>query len=197
MVYGDRSSYSEIAIRPFVETAANSMLIFLDTEFTDLHWQAKLISIGLIAENGRTFYAELLDTYQREDCNAFVCEVVLPLLEGNEVQLTWLALALRLGNWIESFEEPVTLATDIQDWDYSWIQKLFSTPETWPANLASKPTILVFDADVGEKFNNAQEEAFATGLRRHHALDDAKANRIGWIATGLNDGGGNVAAFRK
>lgn len=65
---------------------------------------------------------------------------------------------------------------------------IFSTPETWPANLACNPTILLFDADVGEKFNAAQEEAFAAGLRRHHALDDAKANRIGWIATGIADG---------
>lgn len=168
------------------------MLIFFDTEFTDLHWQAKLISIGLIAENGQTFYAELNDTYQRKDCNAFVCEVVLPLLDGNEVQLTWPALALRLGNWIESFEQPITLATDIQDWDWSWIQKLFPSPGTWPANLACKPAILVFDADVGERFNVAQEEAFAAGLRRHHALDDAKANRIGWIATGIEDGCGSA-----
>lgn len=38
------------------------MLIFFDTEFTDLHWQAKLISIGLVAEDGRTFYADLTFT---------------------------------------------------------------------------------------------------------------------------------------
>ena len=41
------------------------------TEFTDLHWQAKLVSIGLVAEDGRTFYAELSDTYQVADCSAF------------------------------------------------------------------------------------------------------------------------------
>lgn len=35
-----------------------------------------------------------------------------------------------------------------------------------------------------DAFNEAVEEAFANGLRRHHALDDAKANRLGWIAAG-------------
>lgn len=32
------------------------------------------------------------------------------------------------------------------------------------------------------EFNLAVEQAFATGLRRHHALDDAKANRLGRLA---------------
>ena len=37
------------------------MKIFFDTEFTGLHKNTTLISIGLIAENGKTFYAELTD----------------------------------------------------------------------------------------------------------------------------------------
>lgn len=37
------------------------MKIFFDTEFTGLHQKTTLISIGLVAENGHTFYAELTD----------------------------------------------------------------------------------------------------------------------------------------
>lgn len=37
------------------------MKIFFDTEFTGLHKDTTLISIGLISEDGRTFYAELND----------------------------------------------------------------------------------------------------------------------------------------
>jgi uncharacterized protein YprB with RNaseH-like and TPR domain len=33
--------------------------LFLDTEFTGLHQNTTLISIGLIADTGDTFYAEL------------------------------------------------------------------------------------------------------------------------------------------
>ena len=35
------------------------MNIFFDTEFTGLRKDTTLISIGMIAENGKTFYAEL------------------------------------------------------------------------------------------------------------------------------------------
>ena len=37
------------------------MRIFFDTEFTGLHQNTTLISIGCIDENGRTFYAESTD----------------------------------------------------------------------------------------------------------------------------------------
>ena len=37
------------------------MNIYFDTEFTGLHKNTTLISIGLIDENGRTFYAEFTD----------------------------------------------------------------------------------------------------------------------------------------
>ena len=40
------------------------MKIFFDTEFTGLHKDTTLISIGLIAEDRRCFYAELTD-YKR------------------------------------------------------------------------------------------------------------------------------------
>ena len=170
------------------------MLIFFDTEFTDLHWEAKLISVGLVAEDGREFYAELSDTYQIADCGDFTREVVLPLLEGGEAWLTLPGLSLRLGNWLEDFEQPVTLATDSIEWDWPWIKMIFSNPMTWPTNLNHSPEELLFDADVGESFNDAVELAFIGGLRRHHALDDAKANRLGWLAVEMKK---NADSFAK
>jgi hypothetical protein len=160
------------------------MLIFFDTEFTDLHWQAKLISIGLVAEDGRTFYAELSDTYQVADRNDFVREVVLPLLDGDESRMALPALSLRLGNWLEDFGEPVTLATDSPSWDWPWIRKIFHIEGTWPANVAPTPLLLTMNyLNDYDRFVDAVEMAFRS-LRRHHALDDAKANRLGWIAAG-------------
>lgn len=43
--------------------------VFFDTEFTGLHQNTTLISIGIISEDGRTFYAELndYDTNQVDD----------------------------------------------------------------------------------------------------------------------------------
>ena len=41
------------------------MKLFFDTEFTGLHKNTTLVSIGIIAENGMTFYAEFTD-YDKE-----------------------------------------------------------------------------------------------------------------------------------
>ena len=51
------------------------MLVFLDTEFTKFN-RPDLISIALVSEDGREFYAERTD-YRRDECTAFVCETVL------------------------------------------------------------------------------------------------------------------------
>lgn len=162
--------------------------VFFDTEFTDLGIDPRLISIGLVFEDGtREFYAELTDTWRPEHCsrNPFVPEAVLPLLEGGAAQMTMAELTLRLGNWLEDFERPVQLATDSLSWDWPWIHEIFEIPETWPPNLDGKPVLLTMNyLNDYDKFNEAVERAFAAGLRRHHALDDAKANRLGWIAAG-------------
>jgi hypothetical protein len=158
------------------------MLLFFDTEFTDLCIDPRLVSIGLISEDGREFYAELSDTYRLDDVGTFAREAVLPKLQGGDALQSMSELTVRLGNWIEGFNQPVKLATDSLSWDWPWIQEIFDTPGTWPENLDGRPEILLFDADKGERFNLAVEIAFAEGLRRHHSLDDAKANHRGWLA---------------
>lgn len=165
------------------------MIIFFDTEFSELGIDPRLVSIGLIAEDGvRAFYAELSDTYQPKDCSAFTQEAVLPLLEGGDVLMTMDNLTLRLGNWIASFEQPVRLATDSLSWDWPWIQEIFYMPDTWPANLDGKPVSL-YEMIDSQFFERAVEQAYQSHephLLRHHALDDAKANRLAWLSTGGN-----------
>ena len=155
------------------------MLIFFDTEFTSLHVKSKLISIGLIAEGGQEFYAEITDTYLKAHCSDWVKDNVLPLLDAPEAQrMTRDETALQLRAWLEGFGQPIILACDSLECDWRWIQKLFPTSEKWPTNLAREPEILKFTFD--EVFSEAVADAFKQGLRRHHALDDAKANRFGW-----------------
>ena len=165
--------------------SAQIMLIFFDTEFSGLILDPKLISIGMIAEDGeRTFYAELSDTYQVSACEPFVHEAVLPHLQGGEALMTMDELTLRLGNWIEDFNQPVQLVTDSLSWDWPWIQELFYLPGTWPKNLDGKPVQLYEMAD-SPFLERAVEEAYQTHiprLCRHHALDDARANRLAWLA---------------
>lgn len=183
---------------------SKGLLIFFDCEFTELSIDSRLISIGLVSENGnREFYAELSETYQSPDCSGFVREAVLPQLQGGDALMTMRELSLRLVDWLIAFGEPVQLATDSLQWDWPWIEKIFAeagaylldqTP-AWqdiknsphslaaiarPANVDGRPYIL----QQSEAFNLSIEQAFESGLlRRHHALDDAKANRIAWQET--------------
>ena len=161
--------------------------VFMDTEFTN--WSPRversLISIGLISEDGKTFYAEIVD-FPLADCSDFVHAVVIPLLEGGDARMTMPELTTRLKAWIESFVEPIKLVTDWSFYDWVWIHDIFVEPGTWPSNLDGKPLVLnLINLNDADKYYEAIENAFTKGgLRRHHALDDAKANRLGWIAAG-------------
>ena len=171
---------------PGYSKTPGSLRIFFDTEFTELGMEPRLISIGLVSEDGsREFYAELTDTWRPEHCsrNPFVLEAVLPLLEGGSARMSMPELCLRLGNWLEDFGRPVQLATDSLSWDWPWIQEIFYETGRWPANVDGKPFLLV-DGQIEDfqRFELAVEKAFSQGLRRHHALDDAKANRMGWLS---------------
>lgn len=162
-------------------------------EFTELGIAPRQISIGCISEDGEcTFYAEITDTYKLSDCSDFMREAVLPLLECGEARMDMYELTLRLDSWLESFLQPVQLATDSLSWDWRWVQEIFILPGIWPGNVESRPLIL----SQTPEFNLAAEEAFATGLRRHHALDDARGNRIGWLAlASKNNGAAPVERF--
>lgn len=166
------------------ETTDPGMHIFFDTEFSGLILDPKLISIGMIAEDGeRTFYAELSDTYQASACEPFVHEAVLPQLQGGDARMTIEELTLRLGNWIEDFNRPVQLVTDSLSWDWPWIQELFYLSGTWPKNLDGKPGQLseMVGSPLLERTVEQVFQSHVPRLCRHHALDDARANRLAWL----------------
>ena len=75
------------------------MLLFVDTEFTDFY-DPHLVSIGLAAATGETFYAEV--PYRRDQCSDFVKEVVIHLLGANPVTDLCDAdeLRARLRTWL-------------------------------------------------------------------------------------------------
>lgn len=139
------------------------MLVYFDTEFTDFAEDAKLISIGLVAETGETFYAELSDTYTVDDCSDFVIEHVLPQLDGGKALMTFTELKTRLYNWLEARGEPVTLATDSPPWDWHFVRMLLG--ETYPSNL--RKTSNMIDIPKHLAYSGAD-------INMHHALKDAE-----------------------
>ncbi len=163
--------------------------IFFDTEFSHLQGPldpepAVLISIGCVSEDGQKFYAEN-SIFEVEHCSEFVVQTVLPLLEGGDVSMPYPIIAKQLKTWIESFDDKVTLYSDSPYHDFGYVQHMFDN-WGWPTNLNKKPEWLVFNDIKGLRFANGVEKAFRTikpSLRRHHALDDAIANRFGFQCT--------------
>lgn len=151
------------------------MLIFLDSEFTGLgqRWP-RLISIGLISEDGlHQFYAELTAESYMEKCDPWVKENVLPFLEGCDCLMQPDELHRHLTEWIEALGA-VQIATD-SDVDFDFMRAIL---DRWPANLDTK-RLKLGGSEFAEALNMIQAEN--NDLHQHHALDDAKANRLAWL----------------
>lgn len=144
------------------------MRLFVDCEFTDF-LDCDLISIALVADDGREFYGERSD-YNDSACSAFVREAVLPQL-GQYIDSVFTRERLRatLVDWLSQFEsesERFFCVDYAGDWDLL-VDLLDGVPAGWQGE------------HVGELIDNDRlEKYFATNKGRHHALVDARAQRF-------------------
>lgn len=148
------------------------MNVFLDTEFSDL-LAPKLISIGMVADSGEEFYAEL--PFNRDECSPFVKDIVLPLL-GREPFAACEALELRgkILSWLQIVRrkgENLLILSDSAI-DLKLIHGVLGQ------SLPSWVGTSVAEYEIGELL---VEDFFKReGLPRHHALYDARANRYAY-----------------
>ena len=138
--------------------------------------------MDLISENGaHEFYAELSDTYTESDLSEFSISHVTPLLNGKSL-LTFNELTIQLSAWLSGINAEIILASDNSSWDWPFIEEIFK--QSWPHNLNEECFLLnmnyIQNYDV---YVDAVEFAFKLGFKKLHALDDAKANRIGWLTS--------------
>lgn len=169
------------------------MKVFLDTEFTGLHKETTLVSIGLVAEDGRTFYAELNDydesqvdewiqkqvidnlvfkNYKEMFPKGFVSGIKDYMMKGNTEQV-----AGRLQLWLEQFKEQVTIWSDCLAYDWVLFNNLFGTAFDIPKCVYYIPfDICTLLATVGEDPDVSREEfaGFVSLKGKHNALHDAK-----------------------
>ena len=163
---------------------SKALNVFFDTEFTKFRSvddEPKLISIGLVAEDGREFYAELLDTWDISDCSQFVISVVLELLDNKEF-IKEAELAVKLKDWIEGLgPEEVVLRCDAPSYDWTFVAELFQF-YGWPANLRRKCGTVSFDNDRQIHRYQAALSMFwkDNQARMHHALVDARSMKFAW-----------------
>ena len=165
-------------------------------EFTGLHQETTLLSIGLITDTGETFYAELTD-YDVAQLNAWLEYEVMPYLKLHEqidgvhgiVSDTKEAFVMvgdmemlkkHLTEWLEVLG-PVEIWSDCLAYDWVLFCEIFGGAFDVPSNVYYIPMDICtmfhmkgIDPDISrEKF--VAEELTASGLeiKKHHALFDA------------------------
>src|SRR5258708_6921127 len=87
------------------------MRVYIDTEFTHL-LRPTLISMGLVAQDGRECYVELSDGWSADDCSEFTRATVLPLLVGGDVSMATDAAAKCVHVWLSSLGPDIEIVSD-------------------------------------------------------------------------------------
>lgn len=176
--------------------------IFFDTEFTGLHQNTTLVSIGLISDEGERFYAELTD-FDDTQCDEWIEKNVLDqlILSGNEELAKTLAedgmTTIVLGNkndvraellkWIGSFKDDIQLVSDVCHYDMVLLIDLLSgNALTMPEFITpmcrdiNQDIAMIFDVSEKAAFDISREQLLTDrGVslpksQKHNALYDAE-----------------------
>ena len=124
------------------------MKIFFDTEFTGLVPNTTLISIGMVSEDGKKFYAEFTD-YDESLCTDWIKENVIKNLtftDGESNMCDWYGdyyfvrgtsryISLHLCDWLLTNFEEVQLVSDVCHYDMTLFCDLFGGAFNIPSNV--------------------------------------------------------------
>jgi hypothetical protein len=166
--------------------------IFFDTEFTGLHQNTTLISIGLVSECGKTFYAELND-YDKNQIDDWLKDNVIKnlyfndihdvtyILKNNTIEMkaNLLNLKKELIQWLSQFEN-IEMWSDCLAYDWVLFNNIFGTAFDIPKNIYYIPfdictlmKIKNVDPDV-----NREEFCRVDNPKKHNALWDAQVIKM-------------------
>ncbi len=149
------------------------MKYFLDTEFHEDGWVIDLISIGIVAEDGRELYmvsSEFDEPYART--NDWLAKNVLPYVQDGE-RFTRAEIAAAVKHFCspERYGEPELWGFYA---DYDWVAlcqlfgKMKDLPTGWP----------MFCRDLRQLIGNTRPSDFPLSAEKeHHALADARWNK--------------------
>lgn len=150
------------------------MILFLDTEFTDFTNDRELISVGLVSLCGMYEFYREVENFDKNKSSEYVKEVVIPLL-GKDAQTVKPRHTVReeLSEWLDQFKHEHSVIA--VDYEGDWL--LFSDlVGKVPPFLKVVEVFYDIDVLVSEQYYRD------TGQEQHHALNDAKANRVGFLA---------------
>lgn len=161
------------------------MRYWLDTEFIEDGKTIDLISIGIVAEDGREFYTQNLDIYF-DGASEWVKANVLPHLTNMEYwhhrdgdPIGWFTRE-SIAAGVRIFCDPTKYGKP-EFWgyyaDYDWVVlcQLFGTmmdlPEGWPK----------YCRDIKQRCDDLGNPKLPEqGKGEHHALADARWNKLAW-----------------
>ncbi len=160
--------------------------LFFDTEFTGLHQNTTIISIGLVAETGQTFYAEFTD-YDKTQINGWIQEnvinkLVLTELDNAAYPEEWRINADKetvkeaLEQWLKQFDQ-VEIWSDCLAYDWMLFCQIFGHAFNVPKNVFYIPfdictvfKVKGIDPDINrEQFSGFIDQT----MSKHNALHDA------------------------
>ncbi len=185
------------------------MKIFFDTEFTGLHKDTTLISLGMIDENNRTFYAEFND-YDESQCDEWIYENVIKHLKwskegplenfGNYDDINHIEMygdknyvKMQLEQWLSQYDE-VELISDCCHYDMVLFIDIFGSAFDIPKQV--NPACHDINQDIAKYYGISEKEAFDKSREeivneykhiegdKHNSLYDAKVIKV--IYAGLN-----------
>lgn len=143
---------------------------FLDTEFIDDGKTVDMISIGIVCEDGREYYAQSTEFLECGKPNKWVKEYVIPHLDNEWTERRTIRDEILAFMDIENYGKP-----ELWGWcsAYDWIAlcQLFGTmmdiPDGWPHYICDIQYLL-------DKHNIADSALPLLTGRAHNALDDAR-----------------------
>ena len=172
------------------------MRIFLDTEFTDLGVDPRLLSVGMVGSgrDPREFYAEVTDRERLHAASWFALDVVLPQFgKFAHASCSYATLGARVAAFFDRIvtslgaREIVEVAfSDGRDWELT--ERAMLDCGAGPSVKARKALRPLNVHDVtGARAGRLAAEAYFTGqdaavIQRHHALCDARALRRAYEA---------------
>ncbi len=149
------------------------MRYFIDTEFIEDGKTIDLLSIGVVAEDGRTYYAENGEA-DWSKANPWVQENVLPSLTGGGIR-RW-----RIANELQTFigTEPPEFWSWCSAYDWVAICQLFGAMVDKPAGWPNYCRDLQQEMD---RLGVSDDELPQLDGVAHNALDDAQWHRLIWL----------------
>jgi len=149
------------------------MRVYFDTEFTGLHKNTTLISIGMVAEDGQELYLEL-DDYDRSQVDEWLKENVIVHLRGGDCLVGTKVAARRIKEWLSQFES-VEIWSDCLAYDWVLFNNLFGHAFNIPQNVYYIPFDICTLFKIKGIDPDINRELFtATAGMKHNALHDAR-----------------------